>query len=592
MKCLSRSWAASRSTPATAVCVLLGLAAGAAWGSERGTAASYVRSDVHLVASDGSPTAQFGYAVSMAADANTVLVGAPRDLGGGAARVFTRTGSTWSQMGPTLTGAGVSPEGAEEGAEEGADDHFGASVALSVDGNTALVGSPGDERGRGAVWVFARSGATWSLQGELAGAEEAGDARFGRSVAVSADGGTVLVGGSADGSGRGAIWVFTRTGPTWSQQGPKLTDVEASPSAYLGRSVALSADGDTALAGGPGDSAYVGAAWVFARSGSVWTEQGSKLTGGQEGGAGHFGRSVALSSTGDTALIGGRRDENGVGAAWVFTRADAGWTQQSAKLIGIGEEGNGEFGTSVALSADGNTALVGAPTSAGRRGGARMFTRNDASWAQLGEPLEDAAETGSGWFGYSVALSGDGSAALVGSPMEWKKAGTAGILMDSPLQEAGQAGESETPSEHVGQRGCEAGPAPAGTLCSTGRLSGSGCTVTLVSRRISVQGGRRATVRLTVKGEKSCRARLVLVRRRRDRHRRVRTTALAATDYTFTSGGPAAIPLAFNGAGRSLFKAGRGRMVATLVISSGRSRLSASTVLTAVRGRRATVRKH
>src|SRR5207244_2614622 len=109
----------------------------------------------------------------------------------------------------------------------------------------------------------------------------------------------------------------------------------------------------------------VGAAWVFTRKGSTWTQQGEKLTGSGEVDRGEFGTSVALSAEGNTALIGGRCDGYGapkyecVGAAWVFTRSGSTWAQQGPKLTGGGEIGGGEFGTSVALSADGNIALIG-----------------------------------------------------------------------------------------------------------------------------------------------------------------------------------------------------------------------------------------
>ena len=105
--------------------------------------------------------------------------------------------------------------------------------------------------------------------------------------------------------------------------------------------MALSADGNTALIGGPSDNSKVGAAWVFTRTGATWTQQGGKLTGSGETGAGGFGFSVALSADGNTALIGGPDDNSSVGAAWVFTRTGTTWTQQGSKLTGTGEIGHG-----------------------------------------------------------------------------------------------------------------------------------------------------------------------------------------------------------------------------------------------------------
>jgi hypothetical protein len=115
--------------------------------------------------------------------------------------------------------------------------------------------------------------------------------------------------------------------------------------------VALSSEGNTALIGGDLDDSGVGAVWVFTRSGSTWTQQGGKLTGSGEIGKGLFGYSVALSSDGDTALIGGIGDNGGAGAAWVFTRSGSTWTQQGEKLTGSGrDQAKGDFGFSVALS--------------------------------------------------------------------------------------------------------------------------------------------------------------------------------------------------------------------------------------------------
>src|SRR5262249_45654054 len=158
------------------------------------------------------------------------------------------------------------------------------------------------------------------------------------------------------------------------------TGGEESGTARFGSSVALSADGNTALVGGYEDGSGVGAAWVFARSEGSWTQQGPKLTGAGEVGQGHFGFSAALSSGGNAALIGAGSDNGEVGAAWVFTRSEGNWTQQGAKLTGAGEEGKGHFGFSVALSGDSNTALVGGVADNAEVGAAWVFTRSEGTW--------------------------------------------------------------------------------------------------------------------------------------------------------------------------------------------------------------------
>ncbi|HEX7609492.1 MAG TPA: FG-GAP repeat protein, partial [Solirubrobacteraceae bacterium] len=133
------------------------------------------------------------------------------------------------------------------------------------------------------------------------------------------------------------------------QQGGKLVGGGEEGAGAFGVKVALSTDGNTALVGGFGDNGETGAAWVFTRTGSTWTQQGPKLTATDEVGAGEFGTSVALSSDGNTAVIGGPTDDNGakeqLGAAWVFVRSGSTWHQQGPKLLAEkGEESEkGQF---------------------------------------------------------------------------------------------------------------------------------------------------------------------------------------------------------------------------------------------------------
>jgi hypothetical protein len=125
------------------------------------------------------------------------------------------------------------------------------------------------------------------------------------------------VGGYQDGA-FGAAWVFTRSGGLWAQQGSKLVGTGATAGARQGYSVALSADGNTAIVGGLNDNVFAGAAWVFTRSGGIWSQQGNKFLGTGAAGAAQQGYSVALSGDGRTAIVGGDNDNSGVGAAWPF----------------------------------------------------------------------------------------------------------------------------------------------------------------------------------------------------------------------------------------------------------------------------------
>ena len=161
---------------------------------------------------------------------------------------------------------------------------------------------------------------------KLVGTGTEGPSEQGWSVALSADGSTAIVGGIVDKKLTGAAWIFTRNSDTWSQQGNKLVGTGVVGQAGQGVSVALSADGRTAMVGGPYDDSYTGAAWVFNRSGDSWSQQGNKLVGNGSDGKAAQGASVALSADGNTAIVGGAHDDSKVGAVWVGcpdARADA-----------------------------------------------------------------------------------------------------------------------------------------------------------------------------------------------------------------------------------------------------------------------------
>jgi uncharacterized protein (TIGR03437 family) len=180
----------------------------------------------------------------------------------------------------------------------------------------------------------------WGQQGgKLVGTGEVGIALQGHSVALSGDGNTAIVGGPGDDSA-GAAWVYARSGGVWSQQGGKLVGTGAAGNAQQGSSVALSTDGNTAIVGGYNDNGIVGAAWVYTRSGGVWSQQGSKLVGTGAVGIALQGSSVALSGDGSTAIVGGAWDNNNAGAAWVFvipgpSIAPAGVVNGASYLPGI-----------------------------------------------------------------------------------------------------------------------------------------------------------------------------------------------------------------------------------------------------------------
>jgi len=362
---------------------------------------------------------QFGFAVALSGDGNTLAVGAPNEDGGstginnasnesvsnaGAVYVFTKSNGTWSEVAYV------------KASNPGVDDAFGTSVALSGDGNTLAVGAvleasnstginsaPNESAfGAGAVYVYIRTAGTWSQQAYVKASNAGASDMFGSSVALSGDGNTLAVGASFESSGTtginslpdelagfaGAVYVYTRGAGTWSQQAyVKASNTEGSD--LFGTSVALSVDGNTLAVGAVLE---------------------------------------ASSSTG----IGSTPDElaSGAGAVYVYTRTAGTWLQQAyvkASNTGAGDN----FGNSVALSGDGNTLAVGAPfeasnstgigsatnESAANAGAGYVFTRSAGTWSQ--QAYVKASNTGAGDnFGNSVALSGDGNALAVGAPLE------------------------------------------------------------------------------------------------------------------------------------------------------------------------------
>jgi hypothetical protein len=316
----------------------------------------------------------FGSSVALSSDGNTALVGAPADNSSvGAAFVFTRSAGVWTQQTVTpLTGAA--------GGESGSGD-FGSAVALSANGNTALIGARrdfipgGGGTNPGTAYPFLRTGTTWAPQGTRLIRSDNGASflAFGAAVALSADGNTALIGASADGNGPGAAYVFFRTGTTWAQQA-KIIPSDTTASSHAGMSVSLSSDGNTALIGGPGDtSSDAGAAWIFTRSGTTWTQFQSKLTPSDETGFGFFGSSVALSQDGTTAVIGASQNASATGGAWSFKLVNGLWEQNGNTFSASDETGAGQLGGSVAISGDGSQFLAGANTDNGGVGAAFAF---------------------------------------------------------------------------------------------------------------------------------------------------------------------------------------------------------------------------
>ncbi|MEW6037444.1 MAG: hypothetical protein AB1648_04215 [Pseudomonadota bacterium] len=439
--------------------------------------------------SDGSDdpdkNGNFGVSVAQSADGSTVLVGAEgARVGGkaeaGAAYVYSWSGSEW-RIQQKLTAQNA--DGREDPDKNA---NFGRSVALSGDGNQALIGAANaDIDGKshaGAVYAYQRTGTRWQIQQKLQAQspEDPDDVRananFGHAVALSVDGGTALIG--ADGgrvSGKkeaGAAYVYGWGGAAWAIQAKLIAQRPGDPddaraNANFGHAVALSSDGGTALIGADdarvSGKARAGAAYVYGRDGNGWAIQAKLIAQtpsdpDDSGANASFGEAVALSADGNTALVGadgakmpgtGKLFPNGkakAGAAYIYRRSEGGWQIQQKLLAqkpGTPAEDDTEkdafFGQAVALSADGATALIGAngadgPEGQAQAGAAYVYSRTGTDWsiqqklrAQTPDGNWDAKANG--LFGYAAALSPDADTVLVGA-----NAGAGAVYVFNPSQ--------------------------------------------------------------------------------------------------------------------------------------------------------------
>jgi len=379
------------------------------------------RGSSFLKASNTGAGDGFGGALALSHDGNVLAVAARAEssnatgVGGaqsddsanraGAVYVFRRTGSTWAQ------------EAYVKASNTDARDTFGASVALSSDGATLVVGATGEASNAtsiggnqaddsapntGAVYVFRRTVTTWAQEAYVKASNSAGNDSFGGALALSADGSRLAVGApledsDANGVGgsqaddsaadAGAVYVFLRTGTTWAQEAyVKATNSETQD--YFGDQIALSSDGAllavgaryegsnaTGVGGDQSNNAapYAGAVYLYRRSGTAWAPE-AYVKASNPNANDYFGCSVALSPDGSTLAVGawaedsaatgvgGSQSDNSLltaGAAYVFRRIAGVWAQEAYIKASNTEEFE-NFGWSVALSVDGNMLAVGA----------------------------------------------------------------------------------------------------------------------------------------------------------------------------------------------------------------------------------------
>lgn len=326
----------------------------------------------------------FGRSVAVSGDGTTAFVhqypeGGGKGVGeGGTVFPFVNTGGNWSPQGGAIIDAnGYANSG------------FGGSMALSQNGDTALIAN--GNVGPGAL-VYVRSGGVWTQQGPRIGC---GNFDSISRVALSGDGNTALIGWCA----------FHRSGATWTQE-PLPPPADGFGGTGFASSLALSSDGNRALIGGRGDNSSAGAVWGYQRVGGTWSQQGAKVTAP---GIYRFGSDVTLSDDGTVGLASGEVDSATNG--YVVLRWDGTGFAVSARLTPVGDWGYGLGGG--ALLGDGASAIV--------RG--HRFIDVNGVWSDDGRVLPSIPGPDCDGCAHGTALSRDGSVFLVGTPTASDSAG-------------------------------------------------------------------------------------------------------------------------------------------------------------------------
>ena len=417
----------------------------------------------------------------------------------------------------TFTSTLVDGIGYFKASNTGGGDSFGISVALSSDGTTLAVGAlsedstttginstPNDTSttfNAGAVYLFTHDGTVWSQQAYIKASNAGADDWFGNSVSLSSDGNTLAVGASGEDSGTtginstpdeaatnaGAAYVFTRSGNTWTEQAyikPTVSGVNDYSNDFFGISIALSSDGNTLAVGAKGEASTTtgvnstpndlavdaGAAYVFTRSGSSWSQQAYLMASNAEGGD-IFGVSIALSGDGNTLAVGARLEDSGTtginsnpdetmldaGAVYVFNRSGTVWSEQ-AYVKSDNPVIDSGMGRTVSLNSDGNTLAAGQIDP----GSVYIFGRSGITWSQQAR-IDDSNGAVNDAFGVAISLSSDGNTLAVGAPLEDSSSTGINSTADEPASDAGAAylyrlsGSSWTQQAYIKAYNTEAG---------------------------------------------------------------------------------------------------------------------------------------
>ena len=359
--------------------------------------------ETKIIASDGATGDRFGKDTAISGDGLYAISGAvwENDNGSraGAAYIFVKSGGSWSQQ-AKITASDAQLES-----------WYGSSVAINSDGTYAVVGAPQEDTNgiqAGAAYIYARSGSTWTQQQKIIGSTTDASDYFGGSVAINSDGTYIAVGAHSENS----VFVFTRSGSTWTEQA-KCQPSDGPYNTNFGGTLDINSDGTYFITGDAYKSGG-GSAYVFTRSGSTWTQQAKLLSTDLEA-SDYFGLDVAINSDATYAIIGAAFEDTGLsnaGAAYIFTRSGSTWTQQ-AKIQASDVTANAYFGGGTSMNSSGDHIIVAANGLNTRIGSVYIFERSGSTWTQKVKLRgSDATTTYSDGGVTNVSMSGNGSSVI------------------------------------------------------------------------------------------------------------------------------------------------------------------------------------
>lgn len=467
MRALSLCWSA----------VLIVFGSGLHWepanaNADPQTAAKSYLASTRVPPTDPKRESYYGWSVS--ASGERVLVGMPYEFNGvtlttGAAYIQRFDGSQWQQESKLTPADGVNF------------DYFGEAVALS--GDIAAIGAPDHQSARGAVYLFQRNGSAWAPLAKLVASDPQQSARFG--AALSFDGSTLAAAAPGNSGGRGAVYLFTSAGGSWTQSA-RLQASDAAANDRFGLSVAV--DADTLVIGAPGKALNVnaqGAVYVFARSNGTWSQQARWTRAGAQAGE-SFGTAVAVSGNlaAASAPYASAISGSGGGVIETYTRAGSAWSS-AGSLRSASGSASAQFGFSLSLRGSRLLAGLAGDEISGRilQGSLESYLLEDGVWS-LNQRLLAADGEQEAQIGYSVTQAPDfaiagapgassGSATFAGTVYAFQNRQTSLTLVNLPPQPV-RIGETYSVSASVV---ASAGSAGGDVLVRDD--SGNSCTAVL-----------------------------------------------------------------------------------------------------------------